>query len=318
MQSVRTAITFGEALLRLSAPFGHRLEQTQGLEVHAVGAEANVAAALAALGIEVAWVGVLPATPLGRRAASALRAGGVDLGLVDWVDDHRMGLFFVERGVGSRPTSAWYDRGDSAFARHARWRAGTLAGAAYAVVSGITPALGPAPARAVLDFAADARASRARLCVDVNYRARLWTPDAARAALEPLLAAADVVVCSAADAATVFGAAAGDARAFRERFAPDASLCVITQGDEGVVADADGELYEVAAIPTVVVDRLGMGDAFLAGLLSGLIDAAPIELALRRGTALAALTATVVGDQAAIARGELDAALEAQRPAVLR
>lgn len=306
--STPSVVTFGEAMLRLSASGGERLVRAASLAVHVAGAEANVAASLAALGVHAAWAGVLPDGPLGRRAAAELAAAGVDLRLVRWAGaEDRMGLFFVEHGAGARPTAVHYDRRDSAFARHAAWPAGALEGARYAVVSGVTPALSPAAARATRELAAEAAAAGGRLVVDVNHRARLWSAAEARAELEGLLLGADVVVCSERDAAAVFGAGP-DPAAFRARFAPAASLCVVTRGARGTLADAAGELIEVPAVATEVVDRLGLGDAFLAGLLSGLLDEAGPGDALRRGAALAALKATVAGDVALADAAELAAA----------
>jgi 2-dehydro-3-deoxygluconokinase len=318
MQPVRHAVTFGEAMLRLSPTGGRRLQTPGELVAHVAGAEANVAAALAGLGIPTAWASVLPDTPLGRRAAAELAGAGVDLDLVEWVDDERLGLFFVEQGAGARPTAVWYDRRDSAFARRARWPHGALAGVRYAVLSGVTPAVSPAAAHAAAELAREAGETGTRLVVDVNHRARLWDAAAARAALEPLLAAADVVVCSAADARTVF-ALDPDPAALRARVAPSASLCVVTRSAAGAEAvDAAGERYATPALETRIVDRLGLGDAFLAGLLCGLLDEAGPAEALRRGAALAALKATVPGDLALVSRAELDAALAHDAATVLR
>lgn len=300
--------TFGEAMVRLSTPARERIATAPALALHVAGAEVNVAVDLALLGVPAAWIGTLPRDPLGRRAAAELRAAGVMLDHVAWADRGRMGLFFVEQGAGSRPTAVHYDRAGSAFATGARWPAGALAGVRWVVVSGITLAVSDAARRAVAALAADAATHGTRICVDVNHRSRLWDAPAARAALEPLLAAADVVICSASDARTVFSCAP-DPRALRDLVAPRASLVVVTRGAEGAVALAGEELHEVAALPTVVVDRLGIGDAFAAGLLSGLADELGPPAALARGAALAALKATIAGDHAFVSRGELDAAV---------
>lgn len=310
-------VVFGEAMLRLSPPSGERLRSASSWAVHVAGAEANVAVDLAMLGVPVAWVGALPASPLGLRAASALRAAGVDLGLVEWVPGARIGLFLVDHGTGARATSVLYDRADSAFARAARWPAGGLGAATFAVVSGVTPAISQRAREAAGRMAREAAAAGVRLCVDVNYRARLWSPAQARAALEPLLRLADVVVCSEADAVAVFDVEP-DPETFRARFAPAATMCVVTRSERGVLAASGDGLHDVPALETTVVDRLGMGDAFLAGLLHGLLEDCGHEAALRRGVTLAALKSTIGGDHAAVDAEELRAAAGGERRRVLR
>ncbi len=308
-------------MLRLSPPDGRRIENAEALNVHAAGAEANVLAGLARLGVPAGFVTALPDTPLGHRAGAELAAAGVELEHVHWVPNERMGTFFVEQGAGARSTTVLYDRAGSAFARHAAWPDGALGGGTrYALVSGITPAVSPTAANAAAAMADEADRGGVALCVDVNYRARLWSPDDARAALAPLLARAAVVVCAGRDAETVFGADPDDPAAFRTRHAPNATVCVITAGDAGCRAVAEGdEAIVVEAIPTQVVGRLGIGDAFVAGLLDGLLQERTVEDALRTGAALAALKATTHGDVSLARREDIDAVLAEAPPAqVLR
>jgi 2-dehydro-3-deoxygluconokinase len=307
---VPAVVGLGELMLRLSPEPSERLEVAQTLRVHAAGAEANVAAGLARLGLRAALVTALPESSLGRRAAGELAAAGVDLSLVDWHPGARMGTFFVEQGSGARTTAVSYDRAGSAFADHARWPAGALEGAGYAVVSGITPALSERSAVAAGAIAREARSRGVVLCVDVNYRARLWSAEAAREGLASLLAQADVLICSASDAAVVFGPEYADPAALREHCAPRARVCVITRGEHGCAAvGGPDETITVEATPTVITDRLGIGDAFVAGLIYGLLDERPLGDALRAGTALAALKATVAGDFSLTRKDELEAAI---------
>src|SRR3954454_10150635 len=308
-------------MLRLTVPAPGRLEQAAALEVHAAGSEANVAAGLAGLGVSTRWIGALPDNPLGARVAAELTAAGVDLSGVTWVPDGRLGLFFAEEGVPPRPTTVWYDRRDSAFAALDGFDPAHLDGARFAVVSGITPALGDR-SRALTDaFIAEASRLGAGVCVDVNFRERLWTADAAREGLRPVLAAAEVVVCAARDARHVLECE-GDEHAvlaqLRERWAPAAAAVVLTNGAEGALAsDGEGRTFDRAGVTAEVVDRFGAGDAFVAGLLWGLIER-DLELALRAGVTLAALKCSIRGDLAPFGRDELERAMRSDEREMIR
>ncbi|MCW2950998.1 MAG: 2-keto-3-deoxygluconate kinase [Conexibacter sp.] len=311
-----TVVALGEAMLRLTTRVGDRLDQVGELGVHVAGSEANVAVGLAHLGVDVAWLSRVPATPLGRRVIADLRGAGVDVANVRWAGpDARLGLFFAEAGLEPRATRVWYDRRGSAFAQMTPddLDADVLSGAEWALVSGITPALG-ASARALAErFVNEARSRGVDVCVDVNYRAQLWSALEARAALDPLLGQAGLVVCARADAERVFDLQGSDSeivRALRDRWCPRAEVVVLTLGERGCVAiDGDGQVLSQAAIPTSVVDPFGAGDAFVAGLLWGLIGGVDLAGALARGTAVAALKCTLRGDQARVDVGEVESLL---------
>jgi 2-dehydro-3-deoxygluconokinase len=308
-------VTLGEVMLRLSPPPGRRIENADTLRVHVAGAEANVSAALARLGLRSRLITALPDSPLGHRAAGELAAAGVELSGVQWCEGARMGTFFVEQGAPPRATSVWYDRAGSAFAEAITWPPGALAGARAAVLSGITPALSPAAREAATAFAAEAVASGVLLCIDVNHRERLWLAEQARETLAPLLAQADIVVCAERDARSLFGAEAEAPAVLRERWAPNASICVITRGEHGcsAVSERTGQI-DVDAVPTTLVDRLGIGDAFVAGFLRSVLADEDLVAALRAGAALAALKATVSGDLSLARAGDLDAFLDQRTP----
>jgi 2-dehydro-3-deoxygluconokinase len=314
-------VTLGEAMLRLTAAAPARLEQAMALDVHVAGSEANVAAGLARLGVATRWIGALPDNPLGARVAAELTAAGVDLSGVAWAPEGRLGVFFAEEGVPPRPTTVWYDRRASAFAALEGFDPALLDGARFAVVSGITPALGDRSRALTEAFAAAASERGAGVCVDVNYRERLWTPEAAREGLRGLLGAAEVVVCGARDARLVLGCE-GDESAvlarLRERWAPSARVVVLTRGEDGALAsDADGRTAEQSGVRTEVVDRFGAGDAFLAGLLWGLLER-DLELGLKAGVTLAALKCSIRGDLARFGRDELERAMRSSGRGMIR
>ena len=312
-------VTLGEAMLRLSAPHGETLQGTGVLDVCIAGAESNVAAALARLGVRVAWISALPDSPLGRRVFDELRAAGVALDFVSLVPDARLGVFFVEHGSAPRPTRVWYDRKGSAFSELAYLDPGAVAGARYAVVSGVTLGLGERSQRLAAAFADAAERHGAALCVDVNYRALLWPPEAAREGIAELLEAANLVVCSERDARVVFGCVHEEAELaaeLAERWAPAASIVVITRSDSGsVLLDRQtGGAHVQPAFTTKVVDRFGAGDAFVAGLLWGLLDGRTPADAQRTGAALAALTCSIAGDISRSDAADVSSLLAASDP----
>ena len=305
-----SVVAFGEAMLRLSAPGHELLGRTPSLDVHVGGAESNVAAALARLGTPSAWASVLPDNPLGHRVERAVAAAGADTSAVRFVEGGRVGLYFAEFGATPRPTSVWYDRADSAFAQAATFEPGQLDGARYAVVSGITPALSVRAREANLAFAAEARARDAAVVVDVNYRSRLWEPEPALAGVEPLVREARIVVCSARDAATVFGIEGTDADVVARLaadWAPAAELVCLTCSERGVVASHGGEIVSRSAVRAEPVDRFGAGDAFVAGLLDALLRGEDAGDAIAFGCGLAALKTTVPGDMSPFGRADVEA-----------
>jgi 2-dehydro-3-deoxygluconokinase len=308
-------VTVGEAMLRLSVGSGHRLEDAQHFDVHVAGSEANVAFAAARVGLRTSWVSALPANPLGRRVATTLGAGGVDTTLVRWIQGGRLGLYFVEMGSSPRPISVVYDRAASAIAEASPdlfdW---TAAGdTEFLHVSGITLGLsasGKAIARRAME---EARHQSAKVTFDVNYRQRLWDPAAAAAAVREVAELLDVVICTTEDARDLFGAAGAPEdvveRLRRELGAP---TVVLTLGAAGAIASSGGRTVARGGHAVETVDRVGAGDAFVAGLIWGLLDGS-LDLGLERGLAMSALKMTLHGDlfrldasdvAALLARGE--------------
>jgi 2-dehydro-3-deoxygluconokinase len=310
MVSAPLVVTAGEAMLRLAPPQFGRIEAADSLELQVAGSESNVAMALASLGFRARWLSRLPDSPLGRRVAAELASAGVDLQGVRWVPDARLGLFFVEFGQPPRPSRVWYDRAESAAAALTPDDVddALFDDASYAVVSGITSALAPAAHAFALRFVDAARSAGATICVDLNYRERLWTAAQARGPLAQLASAADIVICGARDARRLFdidGTGAAALEALRAACAPMARLLVITRSTEGAVAlTRDGSILEQPAIPAVVVDRIGAGDAFLAGLIWGLERGGEAS-ALKAAAAAAALKCTIAGDRLRTSEAEL-------------
>lgn len=304
-------VTFGETMVRLSAAGGRRLEDATSLDLSIGGTESNVAVGLARLGLRVAWLSVLADNPLGRRIESDLLRHGVDTSHVIWSTTERAGVYFLDPGVAPRPTRVLYDRVNSAVSRvdPAAIDYGVVERSASLHLTGITPALS-AGCAAVCHQLADTAALRGiPIVLDVNYRARLWSADAAVAGLAPLMARATLVLCGADDAATIWGQNGRPedvASALLDR--SQAEIVVVTLAADGAIAmTRSGDVYLQPAVPVSIVDPVGAGDAFAAGFLSRwLRDRHGIPDALRAGVAMAALKLTIPGDLAIVTAAELD------------
>jgi 2-dehydro-3-deoxygluconokinase len=321
-------VCFGEVLLRLGAPGRELLLQSGRLDVHVGGAEANVAVALACLGHEVAMVGALPDNPLGRAARGFLRGHGVDTRNVR-DEGGRMGLYFLVPGAGLRASEVIYDRAGSAFAEACvqgfDWPR-LLDGAGLLHLSGITPALGPQTATAALAAAEAAKTLGVPVAFDGNYRARLWEAwdSNPRAILSRLVASADILFGNYRDIALLLGTSFSGEGEARRRAAAEAAFAHF-EGLRIIASTArhvdDADHHRIAAridtreeafqtdevVVSGIVDRIGGGDAFAAGILHGFANGAPLAKVVQDGLALACLKHTVPGDAALLRQADIDA-----------
>jgi len=325
-------VCFGELLLRLGAPGRQLLLQSPALEVHVGGAEANVAVSLARFGHDASMVGLVADNALGEAALGELRRHRVDTRAVQQAPG-RMGLYFLTHGALQRPSEVLYDRADSVFARAGGgahdWPA-LLAGAVWLHVSGVTPALGQQAADGVLAAVKAARAAGVKVSFDGNFRPKLW--DAwggdAPTILRGLMSEADLLFASHRDLQVVLGLefpqatpqerfAAGAAAAFKafphlRQMA--ATVRVQRSVDHhvlsGITALRDGSLlttpsYEISPI----IDRIGTGDAFAAGVLHGGLTGMQAIEALHFGVAAACLKHSLPGDFNLVAAADVHAFL---------
>jgi 2-dehydro-3-deoxygluconokinase len=307
-------ITFGETMIRLTTVGDQRLETTPSLRVTIGGSESNVCVALARLGHPVAWLSALPSNSLGKRIAGELRAHGVVVDHLLWSNSSRAGVYFMETGARPRPTRVTYDRAGSAVASIDPEAVDyTLVRRARALhLTGITPALSEACASVSRRLLDEAVAAGIPVILDVNYRSLLWTADEARQGLEHLLQHATVVLCGAADAATVWGLNGQPheiARGLLDLSA--AEIAVVTLGEAGVCAmRRDGSYWTQTSLDVDIIDPVGAGDAFAAGFLHRWFDTPDdIPAALRSGVAMAALAMTIPGDLAIVSSDDLTATL---------
>jgi 2-dehydro-3-deoxygluconokinase len=295
-------VTLGETLLRLSPPGMQRLEQARALEVGIGGSELNVACLLARLGRRAIWVSRLAEGPLGRIVDGEARRHGVDTSHVRWVANARQGLMFFEPGPAPRNARVIYDRRDSAAAGMAiddcDWP-GLVAASARVHLSGITPALSAACRDLVVAVAGLAGRLGKKLSYDLNYRSTLTTPEEARAVLEAITPHLDLLVLAERDAQQVLGfGESGEAlaTAIAARYAvPLVALTRPPAADTGDLLLAHGRLLAAPRYPVEIVDRIGAGDSFVAGLIHGLI-AGDEEQAIRLAAYAAAIGLATPGD----------------------
>lgn len=321
-------LAFGEIMVRLSPPGRELLMQSPRLDMWVAGAEANVATQLARLGHPVAFASAVPDNDLGRGAIATLRGHGVDTAGIQ-LRGERMGLYFVTSGAGLRATEVIYDRAGSSFAETpaAAWDWDyLLAGVDRLHLSGITPALGPVPAASALAAVEAARARGIAISFDGNWRGKLWArwESDPRAILGAIVAHVDLLFGDRRDIALLLGRAFADTDA-GHRAAVDAAfdafptLATIASTVRTVEhvdrhrltaridtrdAHVDTEEVEIAGI----VDRIGAGDAFAAGILHAL-PSGDLDITARTGLALAALKHSLPGDAGLFRQGDLDAYL---------
>ena len=200
-------VAFGDLLLRLNPPGYERLVQASVFEARYTGAEANVAAILSSLGVTASVVSKVPDDEIGQACINYLRRFGIDTRHVAR-GGPRLGLFYLEAGAAQRPSKVIYDRVGSSFAqlsgRDFDWDR-ILSGASWFHFSGTAPALGEGVVLALEEGLIRAKSLGLTVSCDLNYRARLWSPDEARAVLSRLMEYVDVLIGNEEDAVTVFG-----------------------------------------------------------------------------------------------------------------
>ena len=331
-------VALGELLLRLKAPGYERFLQSGHLEAAFGGAEANVAAALASDGVQVSVVTALPTNALGDAAIGELRRFGINTGHI-LQREGRLGTYYLESGAGQRPGRVIYDRADSVIAKidatAFNWR-DIFASATWLHVSGITPALSESGAQLTLDAVTTARELGLTVSCDYNYRGNLWKygkqpPEVMRA----IVSQVHIGISGRGDCQTMLGITPASPEpegvldtAWYERLAnevlsqfPNLDMQVITLR-EGISASSYNwsaclksrseflvsQRYDVAE----VVDRVGAGDAFSAGLLYGLLNDRGARYALEFATAASCLKHTIPGDVNRVSVNEVEALMRGQ------
>jgi len=328
---VHKVVAFGEIMLRLSTPEFKRLVQAESFNVTYGGAEANVVSSLAGFGVDSFFVTVLPENDIGNAAIAHLRRFGIHTAFVKRKEG-RMGVYYLESGASQRPSKVIYDRALSALATSNSdlfdWDA-ILDGADWFHFTGITPALSDNLAEAVSEALETARKKGVKVSCDVNYRKLLWSRDKARSVMTPLMDRVDVLFVNEEDAEKVFGikASAVDidkaevsaasyeyvAQELQKKFGFELVAITLREshsasvnGWSGVVFDGT-EFVQSRKYKINIVDRVGGGDAFAAGIIFSILRESSLKEAVDFAAACSALKHSIPGDFNPVTLGEVEA-----------
>lgn len=321
-------------MLRLAAADGTRLVGARNLEATFGGGEANVAASVAHFGLAASFISRVPDNDLGESAIRFLRSLGIDTSGVG-VGPGRLGIYFLEPGASQLASRVVYDRAASCVATATAdaydWGR-LLEGVAWFHTTGITPALSAAAAEATLAAARAARAAGATVSVDLNYRAKLWGWGApAGDVMAGIVAEADVLIGNEEDADKVFGIRAPGSAVTDGKVDPAGYAAVASELAErfprlhtiaftlrGSVSASENtwsgviwtrETFHVARSYRIapIVDRVGAGDSFAAGIIYALLDGRAPAAALEFAVAASCLKHTIRGDVNQVSVGEVEA-----------
>ena len=313
-------VTFGEIMLRLAPNGYYRFFQNDQMQATFGGGEANVAVSLANYGMEASFVTKLPKHAIGQAAVDSLRYFGVDTKNFTRGGD-RVGIYFLEKGASQRGSVCIYDRAYSAIQQAKSedfdWDA-IFEGADWFHFTGITPALGGNLVEICKEACIAAKNKGVKISCDLNYRGKLWTRDEARAAMSVLCKYVDVCIANEEDAKDVFGIEAENTDIYggklnKEGYKSVAKQLMDTFGFEKVAITLrtsisandndwagmlfDGENYCFSKEYHLhIVDRVGGGDSFGAGLIYALLNGKNTQAAIEFAVAASALKHTVEGD----------------------
>ena len=317
---MKKVVTFGEIMLRLAPNGSYRFFQNDQMQATFGGGEANVAVSLANFGLNSAYITKLPTHAIGQSAVNSLRYFGVDTsGIVRGGD--RVGIYYLEKGASQRGSVCIYDRAHSAIAEAKPsdfdWDA-IFEGADWFHFTGITPALGGELVEICRQACIAAKAHGVKISCDLNYRGKLWTREQARVAMTDLCQYVDVCISNEEDAKDVFGIEAEGsdiyggkldhkgyesvAKQLAERFGFEKVAITLRSSISASDNDWAGMLYDgkeccfSKSYHLHIVDRVGGGDSFGAGLIYALLNDRSTQASIEFAVAASALKHSVEGD----------------------
>ena len=329
-------VSFGELLLRLASPGYAKLFQKDSLDATFCGSEANVAVSLSIFGIDSSFVTKLPDSDVGYAAAHSLDYFKVDTSKIIY-GDGRMGLYYLEKGASQRPSKVIYDRGYSAITLAKReefnWDS-IFEGANWFHWTGITPALSAELNLICEEACRVARSKGLTVSCDLNYRRKIWNPEKAQEMMKPLMRYVDVCICNEEDAENVLGIKAPrsdvEAGVLNDSdYVHTAEMIYSSFGCKYIAttlrksysASRNGwramlyypeahESYFSREYDIQIVDRVGGGDSFSAGLIYALASGMQCKDAVEFATAASCLKQTIEGDFNRTTLNDIDSLLK--------
>ena len=313
-------VTFGEIMLRLATPGHLRLNQAPVLEMTFGGGEANVAVSLALWGDEATFITRLPKNDIAEAGIQKLRGLGVDTRSI-LRGGERIGIYFLESGASQRASTVTYDRAHSSIAEinpaDLKWET-LLAGAEWFHFTGITPALSDSAAQAALEGARAAKKLGLTVSCDLNYRKKLWSTEKAGKVMAGIMEHVDICIANEEDAEKVFGIKASDTEVTEGKIDHSRYIEVATKLTErfkfkGVAITlresfsashngwsglyfTGGKAHFSRRYDVQIVDRVGGGDSFAAGLVYALGKKQSAQDAIEFAVAASCLKHSVSGD----------------------
>lgn len=330
-------VTFGEIMLRLATPGFARFQQAMpgSLQATFAGAEASIAASLAYLGIDSAFVTALPENTIADACVADLRSLGVDTQHIQRTPEGRLGIYFLEHGANQRGGNVIYDRDASSVAitpASAYDWSSIIEGCEWFIISGITPAISRNASEVALHAVQEAQKRGIKVVCDMNYRTKLWrwepplsARELATRTMRELLRHVTVFVGGISDATAMLGIEfSGDLRALAQQIVvefPNLTHAAFTLRDGSTSAAQcfSGALYEAATgtlhtapvyTITQVIDRLGAGDAFTAGLVFSFLQHSDAPSSIAFATAAGCLAHSIEGDYNYSTRAEIEAVMQ--------
>lgn len=315
-------VSFGEVLLRLSAPGYNKLFQKDSLDATFCGGEANVAVSLANFGIDSEYVTKLPKNDVGTASARALKYFGVNTDKIVY-GDGRMGIYYLERGASQRPSKVIYDRAYSAIALADKndfdWDK-IFDGANWFHWTGINPALGDNVAEICKEACRIAKENGITVSCDLNYRKNLWSSEKAQCVMDELMQYVDICIANEEDADKVLGIKADDTDVENGELSIEGYKRVASEicsrygckkvavtlrksysasrnGWSAIIYDSASEnCVHSTEYDIQIVDRVGGGDSFTAGIIYGIISEKSDKETVEFAVAASCLKQTMEGD----------------------
>lgn len=327
---MKKVVTFGELMLRLAPEGYYRFAQAESFGATFGGGEANVAVSLANYGLDAAFVTKLPAHEIGQMAVNSLRKYGVNTSYITRGGD-RVGIYYLEKGASQRPSKVIYDRAYSAIALATKedfdWEK-IFEGAEWFHFTGITPALGDNVAEICLEAVKAAKKLGLKVSCDLNYRKKLWTREKAGKVMAELMPYVDVCIANEEDASDVFGIKADNtdieggkidgegykevARKLKERFgfsyvAITLRSSISANDNDWAAMLYDGkDCYFSRKYHMHIVDRVGGGDSFGAGLIYAMLDGKNAQGIIEFAVAASCLKHSIEGDYNMVSVAEVE------------